>query len=192
MTGWMQWDRVPRGALAVVILASVAALWPGIGGNTPVLASVQAPSCTVGTWAATDLQSALQAFTEGVTAGLTINRFEGGELVLTIEPDGTYEAQYSDVMFSATVSGFNVGGTLSGTVSGAYRQESPGMLVGTVTDGTVNVTISVFGQQMSTSFAVPAGEGAATSYECDGDRLTLAISNPFGGAAATVVFMRVP
>ncbi len=191
MTGRSGWCRVPRGALAVIILAGAAALWLVIGDTAPA-AAVQAPSCTVGAWAATDLQPALQAFTEGITAGLNINRIEGGGLVLTIEPDGAYQAQYSDVMFSAAVSGFNVSGTLDGTVNGAYRQESPGMLVGTVTDGTVNVTISVFGQQMSTSFDVPAGEGAATSYECDGDRLTLAVSNPFGGAAATVVFMRVP
>jgi hypothetical protein len=191
MTDGRGWRTVRRCALAVLMLTG-AAWWLTIGGKAPASASSQAPSCTVGTWVATDLQSALQAFTEGITAGLTINQLEGGELVLTIEPDGAYQAEYSDVMFSATVSGFTVAGTLGGAVTGTYRQESPGMLVGTVTDGTVDVSISVFGQQMSTSFAVPAGEGAATSYECDGDRLTLAISNPFGGDAVTVTFMRAP
>jgi hypothetical protein len=174
------------------VMAAIVLIAPPLASGRAqesAMASAQAPSCVVGTWTASDLQPALEAFTEGVTEGLGIEQLDG-EFILTVQPEGAYQAQYNNISFSAAVGGMSVSGTLVGSVNGTYREESPGMLAGTITDGTVNVTLSVFGQVMSTAFPIPAQDNVLTAYECDGDQLTLSITNPYNGSISTVVLTR--
>ncbi|MGH2585753.1 MAG: hypothetical protein ACRDJE_12640, partial [Dehalococcoidia bacterium] len=177
-----------RIAVAPVAIASAIVLVMSMAVWSPPAARAQAPSCIVGTWVANDLESATQALA-GADLGLEISELDG-EFILTIAPDGSYIAEYNDVRFAASISAFSISGTLNGSITGTYIEASADTVIGTVSGGTVDITISLGGAPRTTSYEIPAIEAGPASYQCDGDQLTIALVSPDPDTTIPITFTR--
>jgi hypothetical protein len=182
MGRWSRTAVMPAAVASAIVLAMSVALW------SPPAARAQAPSCIVGTWVANDLQPIAQVV-GGTDLGLDISELEG-EFILTIATDGSYTAEYNDIEFSASIGVFSVSGSLSGSSSGTYVDAGSGMLIGTVSGGTIDITVSLAGFPQTTSYEVPALAGAPASYQCDGNQLTIALVSPDPDTSVPVTFAR--
>lgn len=183
-------------ALAAVALTALPAVMPAperaaVSASAPA----QPADCLSGRWRADDAGAHARIVTSVSGLGgeeISIVR-TGGDLVLTLEPDGRWEARYQG--YTAEVAG--AGGrattsyTLDGAVRGTYDASAPGALSATMTElaldvygsatlpvlgGTVDVTIRA-GEAVPGLPAPPADLGSA-GYICDGDRLTLVAPPP--------------
>src|SRR5215211_9533610 len=180
----MRWNHpqaLLTGVPAALLIALALLMLPSRG--VPRAIAAQAPSCTVGSWVTNDLQSLAQTFS-AFDASITVSELQG-ELRLTIAPDGAYTAEYTNVQFTASISGFTASGTLNGSITGTYTDAGDGTVIGTVSDGNINFTISVLGLRTTQNVPVPAIEPTPTTYQCSGDQLTIALVAADPAAQAT-------